>query len=579
MIEKLLTFSDLQHFIAIKFCFFAFLIASIVVLYKKWNPFWILFLAAGFSSCAYSIFAHGAYLPLFGLKADEITLAAMYNTFAHAGFFKDFSYHTLPPFYPPLFFWIFSIPGKFFHWNGIQIMKVASAVSIALFPLLIYAVQKIYSMSTKLEENEKLPNKISWILAPLFFYAVMDWDAIIGKPYEVISAALCVLWVVYLVQDVFYKRLNWKRILVYGLCGGVLFMTYYLWLIFGAVAVTLLGLFVKKQDQKYFYSRLVLVGGCALLVATPYLVPLVLAYHQFGSENWQIGFFVLEKMHVVLNFLDFTSWRGMFLLGGFMTLLAYRNNLYIRTLLCLFLTAYIWYLMGLTTLMGFMAPMQEFKGFDFFLRMILSFAVAFGAVELWKYIETKTTNKHWQQPVLLLGICILSMQLLFGNFIDNPAIQARRLENKTLRPTLLQLIGFLQKGQFQTLHPLTLSSGVTEISAFVPLNQVLYYNQFNSHPGAIFSNRKQFVDSIQYAKTPKDFYALLAHSPYGAIEQLILFQNKGKDFYEVYLYVDDFPHGAKEQVITFKKSLVAEPYFKKAYENYEFVIFELNKSL
>jgi len=288
------------------------------------------------------------------LQGDEVTIAAMYNTFAHVSFFSDFSYHNLPPFYPPLFFWIFALPGRLLDWNGVQMAKIASAVSMAVFPILVYGVQKWYQKMTPDHDSKKfLPSNIAFFLAPLFVLVFIDWDAFILKPYEVISAFLAVLWTVYLGMDLYFKRLTWKRLAVYGVCGGILFLTYYLWLVFGAVALALFGLFIQKQNQVYYYSRIFFVGVIMLAVASPYIIPLAISYSEHGSQNFQIAYFVFQNAKFQAAMFEFFSWRGFLMLGGLVTLLIFRHITYIRLLIAFLLSSYLWYFLGLTSLSFF----------------------------------------------------------------------------------------------------------------------------------------------------------------------------------------------------------------------------------
>jgi hypothetical protein len=137
----LFTFAAIQGFILVKACFFAFLILGVVGVYKKWKPVYFLLLLGGLSSLAYIFLVRGTALPLWGLKGDEITIAAMYETFAHARWWGDFAYAHLPPFYPPLWFWLFGIIERVRDLNGVQIGKIASVATIAVYPIVFYFLQ------------------------------------------------------------------------------------------------------------------------------------------------------------------------------------------------------------------------------------------------------------------------------------------------------------------------------------------------------------------------------------------------------------------------------------------------------
>jgi len=570
---SLLNFSDLQHIIGARFCLLLFVVIGVFLIYKKQKP-WIFLMATGtLSAAAYLVFVDNLPLMFWGLQGDEVTIAAMYNTFAHVSFFSDFSYHNLPPFYPPLFFWIFALPGRLLDWNGVQMAKIASAVSMAVFPILVYGVQKWYQKMTPDHDSKKfLPSNIAFFLAPLFVLVFIDWDAFILKPYEVISAFLAVLWTVYLGMDLYFKRLTWKRLAVYGVCGGILFLTYYLWLVFGAVALALFGLFIQKQNQVYYYSRIFFVGVIMLAVASPYIIPLAISYSEHGSQNFQIAYFVFQNAKFQAAMFEFFSWRGFLMLGGLVTLLIFRHITYIRLLIAFLLSSYLWYFLGLTSLFFFEASNQEFKGFYYLDRTILAIALAYGIERLWNYVENKNYTYEWKQPALLLGLFFLSTQMIFGFFLNDPVALHRRTASTQLDGNIISLSQFLKQNPLAA-EKMVLQAGIPQLLAFTPLNNFLYYNAHNSHPAATFSKREDWVVAMSFAKSPEEFAKLAGQSPYGTIQRFIFYKNNA-DQYELYYNVDNFPQGGVSKVIRISKKLLADSHFQKVYENEKFIVFD-----
>lgn len=571
-----LNFSDLQHIIGVRFCLLLFLILGVFFIYKK-KPLWLFLLMTGIlASISYFIFVDDLPLMFWGVQGDEVTIAAMFNTFAHTSFFSDFSYHNLPPFYPPLFFWIFALPGRIFDWNGIQMAKMASGISIAVFPILTYLIQKWYQKTTPQDEkNDFSPSNITFFLAPLFVFLFIDWDAFILKPYEAITAFLSIIWVVYLGLDAYYKRLSVKRILVYGISGGILFLTYYLWLVFGAIAFSLFALQnIKKQDQWYYYGRLFIIASVVFLVATPYIIPLILSFREFGSQNFQISYFVFPNAKFQAVMFEFFSWRGLLLLGGFISLIVFRHLLYIRLLISFLLSSYIWYFIGLASLFFYGASNQEFKGFYFIDRIILAISVAYGIERLWKYFEAKKFAYDWKRPLLLLGLFFLSTQMIFGFFLNDPVALHRRYASTQLDGEIVKLSQFLKQNPLPNEDALVLQAGIPQLLAFVPVNNFLYYNAHNSHPAATFSLREDYIVALGYAKGSEHLSVLASTTPYGAIGRFVFFKNTDSENYHLYYNVDNFPQGGISKVHTLPKKLFVEPHFQKIYENNKFIVFD-----
>lgn len=578
--SEFFTFSDLQHIIGVKFCLILFLLFGVIAIFKKWKPIIFLCVTSILAAVAYAIFINDLGLMFWGLAGDEITIAAMYETFAHGSLFSDFAYAHLPPFYPPLFFWIFALIGKFMDWNGVQIAKFASFISIALFPLIIYYIQAWYWKPFGFTQGQGdkrdiiASNKIMWMLAPLIVWVFVDPDAMILKPYEVITASLSILWIVFLLRDLKNKNYSWKRLLCYGITGGLLFMMYYLWLVIGAIAIALSGLFVAKKDQLWFYEKLILTAILVLIVASPYLIPLILSYQKYGAENWQFILMYAKSIAYHAQMFEYFSWRGILMLLGFVSLLFFWKKTFIRSLLFIFIASYVWQAMGFATIFFFETPIQESKGFYFINRTVLAFALSYGIVWIWNYLDRKNLQFNWRQSIAVIGLVFLSTQMIFGFFADDPVAQIRRVESRGPRKTIVELIGFLQKDEKQDKRILTLHAGISELHAFLPMNAFIYFNQHNSHPASNFSARKAYVDWLATASSPEEFYILASDTWFGSIDRLVLFKKPESDFYPVYFHLDNFPNGAKDEQVHIKKNLIARPYFELVFENDEFVVWD-----
>jgi galactan 5-O-arabinofuranosyltransferase len=574
----LLTSTDLQALILVRVCLFFFVIMGISMIYRWKSSVGFLIGTGILSALSYLAFVDDMGALLWGLQGDEVTIAAMYQTVASHSFWSDFAYHHLPPFYPPLFFWIFGYIGRIYEWNGIQIAKFSAAITIALLPILLYAVQRWYTRVTTVTEEEKkwIPGVVTAFLFPLCIYVVIDWDAIIMKPYQVSAAALSILWTMYVGQDAYYRRLTIRRIMVYGVGGGILFMTYYLWLVFGVLALVLFALTVPRTNQWYYYGRLAFVGVLVLVCASPFIVPLALSYREFGTENFQLGYFTFENMRLEAVMFELFSWRGMVLLGGFIALIHYRRATHIRILLSFFLSSYVWYAIGLFGLLFFAASNQEFKGFYFPDRTILALGFAYGVERWWRYIDGEVRLRGWKKTMQIVGLVFLATQMFFGFFVNNPEIIERRHYSRVVDPYIQGVAEFMSRNPVSD-GDMVLHAGIAQLYALVPINTFVYHLQHNSHPAARFSDRMLYLEEIARASTSEEFYHLLTETPYGSIGRLIFFLDHGQEGYTIYYDRDNFPHAGKMYTITIKKELFEGSGIEKVYENDRFVVFDVKK--
>jgi hypothetical protein len=574
-----LSLHDIELILMIKLCLVGFFLLGIVSLWRKWHPM-VFLIGTGILVCvSYLLLVNDLGLTFWGLRGDEVTLVAMFEMFAHGSFFSDFAFPELVPWYPPLFFWFFAIPGRIFNWNGVLMVKASVAATFLVFPAFVYLVQAWYWKSVKSYKKQMriTPGKIAWMLVPLLTFVFTDWDAFILKPYEILAAAGSVMWIAYLLNDLHHNIWSKKRLAVYAVSGGVLFMTYYLWLIFGAIAVACSGLFVPKKQQWKFYSRLIILAVLTLLVAIPYLGPLVALYHQTGTENWAVAFMSMRGLALYAAMIQWFSWRGILLLLGFIALIWYRKNVYMRSLLLLFIAGHIWQVMGWTTILLFTAPLQEFKPFDFYHFMILAFALAFGIERVYLLAQKKYPSVEWRIIAGTVGLVFLSVHMIFGNFIDDPVVQERRLESRWLRDPVSELVTFLQENSGEFPGPKVVGPGAGEIHGFVPLNMYIYFNQHNNHPATRFSEKKVLLELLAEETDPEVFYNTARDIHFGPIDRFVLFKGAEDDeTYRAYFHVDIFPRGAKGDWIAFPKSVFEDnTYFTRVYENDGFVVFDL----
>lgn len=564
-----LTYIDLQHFIGVKLCLIIFVVFGIWGMYKKYKPVYFLSLFGITLSASYYIFVKDLGLMFWGLKGDEITIAAMYQKFAHGGFWSDFSYSHLPPFYPPLFFWIGAVFGRFLDWNGIQMAKFMSFATMLIFPLFFYLVQKLYWSNTT--KTQYAPGRIAWMIGAILLFIVIDDDAIITKPYELISASLTILWTAFLLRDSYYGNWNFKKIMLYGMSGGILFMLFYFWFFLAAIGVGVFHLFTKFEGRLKSWAHYLGVGLLTLLISSPFWFPLALSYTRLGSENWQAGYFLLSGISVEEIQISFGVSSLVFLIG-FVCLLAYRQRSYIRALLSLFASSYIWQVMGMLTILIMASPIQESKGFYFFNRSILALACAYGLERLWLRLKDKGYAQLWLKPAMMLGIVIVASEVFFGTFSDIEIVQQMRKEARAPRNEIVHLVDYLSLYDLD--KTITLHSGITELYAFLPVNDFLYYNMNNSHPAAGFSERMLVVEDMARAQSSQELCAIVRNNPIVPIDRIILFKRYGGNAYLLYYHVDNFPQVNAEKTVAIPKQLFDSSEFETVYESDEFIVFE-----
>jgi len=561
--ELVLSSTEIWQLAVIKLLFYLFIAIGIFCFFYFRKPIVFILLISGFLSASYAVLVWHSQLPWWGLQGDEVFVTAFLVKVISGRFFSDFFHTNFPPFYPALYYWLIGGIGYFLKISSIKTAQLGVAITLFLTPLIVYLVQKYYSRFTP----RQLFAPWQAVLTTALVFIVYDWTAIILKPYEFFSAVLIVLWAVFLLNDFYFKNLNYKRLIIYGIFGGILFLFYYFWFLPVALAILFFKIF-SQVDSKYFWPRIILTGILILIVSLPFILPLLLSYLPNGSENWVPLFFIAEDLNLYLPFLSFSIF-GFLTLVGLISIIFYWRYPVFRALGFLLLAGYFWQFLNLISLIFWQVSILPGKPFLFLGGAILMIAAGFG---LSQFILEKIPSDQNKKFLFILGWIILATQLLGGTFIDSPAVRHQLIEIKRpLREEFLNLIDELKK--IESIENLTiLSSGIPQISAYLPLNYYISYNMHFSHPAANFIKRYEFLADLAIAKNADEFYQKFKNSPYEPINALLFF--KTENYYPMHFWLDYYPLGGVEQELKIPAHLISEQYFAKVFEDKYFVFYK-----
>lgn len=533
---------------------------------RRWLP--LAAMTAGALVALAALFYRGTPALWFRLGGDEQYVTAFYQRVISEGFGLDFSYPHLPPFYPPLYFYLIGSLAAPLALTGVAAAKLGGVVAIALAPLAVWLGRRAYR-----DDDPLLAQPSFWLLAVVLSFAVFDFPAILNKPYEFISAIGVLLWYAVLQQRLRDNgRLPFGQVVAFGAVGALLATTYYFWLLIAAVAV-LVGCPWASRARWRYLAPWALVGAVTLALSAWYWWPLAASYAQYGMENWQPAFFVIADLEWFPR-LEVATWSFWQYLGLF-GLLYFRRRPLPRRCLELLAGAYLWQVASLLSVVVGDSPMQASRGFIYLGKIVLAFGAAY-AVTHWiaaarsaaaglGHVADVLRERFAGLPAALrlrtrwllawLGVCL---SLPFGLWLDAAAVPAHLQEMRQADPTVAALLPYFRQ------HPeaaeLTTLSFVPKLSAFTPLHLYVNHNQHFSHPAANFSRRLRYLERLASARTPAEFARRFQReNPFEPIEQIILYEEGGN--YLLYFWLDDYPNGGREEVIRWPARLITEPYF------------------
>ncbi|TSC77318.1 MAG: arabinofuranosyltransferase [Parcubacteria group bacterium Gr01-1014_31] len=511
-------------------------------------------------------------LPFGGLQGDEALTTAFYQRVITDGIGHDLTYAKLPAFYPPL--WFYSIGGiaRMFGLTGVGAAKLAGVIASLVIPLLSWWFWR----TVRRDSDGPIANPLFPLLLTLTPFLAVDFPSVLAKPYEFASALGVLLWFTVVRRFLAGSERQLLHMLAIGVLGAALFTTYYLWFVMVGIAVLT---FLPWRNPRSLARELVswgAIGGVVALGSLWYWWPLAASYVRHGMENWQPAFFIASD----LNFfppVEFTP-RSAWLWVGLVALVAYRRRPLIRPALQLLLGCYVWQAVTLVATMFGDAPFQGARGFTFFGEIILAYGAAYG-LTVWIAGSAPAQGFTRVAAVLrerfsaavpqtgatkfLLAWIAIAVSLPFGLWLDQESTAVRLAAVRQGSVTAARFADY-----FRT-HPedakRTALSFFPPLQAQVALPQFISYNQHYSHPAARFSERLRYLRILALAKTPAQFSEWFHRkNVFDPIEQLILYGDG--DDYLLYLWLDDYPNGGREEVIRWPKRLIAEPYFRQVPE-------------
>lgn len=462
----------------------------------------------------------------FGTQGDELFIVAQLTQYMTGDLFSDFYYHHLPPFYPPLYFWLTGIISSFIASNAIGAMKIGLLV-LAL-PLFFGGSYFVFSYFFK---KDSLQTHLWWWLASITLYLIwIDLPEFITKPYEIIPAFITTPVIIWLVSDG-YKEKQYLKTFVAGVIGGLSFLMYYFWWILFAPFVSIIFLIhtVRARSLRPL-THLVVFGGTTTIIALPYLLPLLTAWVRYGMENWQALHLVLDDFNLWLPFFE-PSLHGIIALLGIIGFILYRAVPYLRVALGIFLLGYLYQALNYLSYLLGGGTGQPSKPFLFLGGACLTLSAA--------YVLVRISQRYTYARIPLAALMLGALMASYGVFWFNPQTQAlylkaqRPVRHAHLAQTLVATVPDYATRTW-------LSSGAPEIHVFIPLKYALAHNAHFSHQASLFSQRLKLVQQAVDASSPQEFNKALTLLD---VDSLLLYYDSTTHTYPLFFWVDNRPHG------------------------------------
>jgi galactan 5-O-arabinofuranosyltransferase len=500
-----------------------------------------------------------------GGQGDEVFVAAFLSRVLNGEFFSDFYYHGLPPFYPPLYFWVTGLLSKWFVVSAVGAGKIGVLAALFAWWLAPFFIGKLFNSKwfSHGEKNVKL-SWWFWFLVPTLFFVLLDFDSIILKPYETLPAMLCVLFIGAFASMLAWDKWKMRHYLLVGVFGGVLFLSYYFWW-FILIPVMFVLVLLQKEKRKNIL-RVLGIGTVMFVVASVYLVPLLFSFAD-GVENWQAIFFIPSDFWTFVPWSDL-SLRGVIVLFGLFGLIRYSENPFVKANLLVLVAAYAYQLVNVVLFLVGGKPIQAAKPFLFLATAALCVGASATMILLFKFLSHRLDARSYKTIVTVVVIVFLSLMPQIC-FFDNPKV-LQQIETDLQEKGDLYLAQNIKKTVPDWNERNWLTSGTAGLNVYLPIHYFLAHNPHFSHQASRYSQRMERVQRLASVDSPERFVKITDEQP--QIDALLFFKDPSVRTYPLFFWEDNYPNGGKEIRFDIDPNLVSEKFWAKTHEDNDWII-------
>ncbi|MBP9802243.1 hypothetical protein KBC40_01485 [Patescibacteria group bacterium] len=551
---------------------FAFIFFGLYFIWRKKSVTYWLYLTAAVVILFYWVLAKDLQTMFWGNVGDEMFILAYLSKVLLGNFGHDFYYDWLPQFYPPLYFWLTGILAKPIAVNAIGAAKIGILGTLFIWLVGAFYYQKFWWEKIyryKFKFDSILEKAWFWYLYPVIYFVSLDFDAIILKPYEAVSALFGILLLVFFARAIWQANWPKKYYLFFGISAGLVFLTFYFWfVIFIPVALALIYFSKNKKDN---FKRLAIISSIALAPALLFVGPLLWSYLKYGLDTAQATHFVAGDFFSFLAWQNFSLKALLSLLGLTGIFLFYKKSA-IKSAALVLIFSFAYQIINFILFISGFKPIQASKPFYFLATAALSLSASYLLIYVYQKYLSKV-SKRYLMTILSVSFILLSGLLPHFSFIDQPEI-LQQIE-KDLRPANEAVLSQDLKNVVADYQSRTwLSTGPAALNAYIPMSYYLANAVHFSHHSALFTRRWQELEDLTQASSSFEFMKLIDQGEPRKIDSLLFYNDTSNAEHYVFdFWVDNYPNGGRNQKIYLAKDLISEEDWNLVYNKNNWLIF------
>ncbi|MCB2230845.1 arabinofuranosyltransferase [bacterium] len=465
---------------------------------KAW---WIVLSCSAWGLVTSAIFFHGAPFAFNGYGGDQAFRIAMilkFKTFAVPG---DFYYKDLPPFYPPVLYWLLAMIAQIASVNAHTMMKFGTELIYLCSPVALFLIWR------------KLVTPIQASLVALFAVVFLSFGkaAPLVAPHAFLSNSFFIPWWLYYVERVGAPRTTRGFYLTGGVIGALLFMTYYFPFFIGGFLLFIRLLFDRPGKllaagrTAFSWRSALTVLALSAVFSSIFWGPLLWSFVTIGYNSAQQEWHHLNSPGIDFLFVQF-SLGGLAYLAALLYAVRRHRIPIFRGFLLLTGTVLVFHLIG--SILGVLdKPVNLIKASEFI-------ALAGGSL-IGLTAASYVRKARWQRPrTLLIPSLILAVFIAMlhqvNEYAKQPAI-------RNARSAGVPTFGLDKQEMIERTGSVFLARE-DKLYTFYPVYAFFSINQHYSHPAAQYEQRLDLLDALQSVHDPYVFNLALRENRYDRID-------------------------------------------------------------
>ncbi len=462
---------------------------------------------------------------------------AMAAHFKHFWGNSDFNYQGLSNFYPFLYQYIVGKAAWALSIPPYTALKHSVMIAAAFLPFLIYASWK------KLAEPST-----AFLISALSIFSTYHF--LLYKPYEALTLVFIFPWWWIHIEE---GSKSFKKVLMGGFLGGLIFATYYLWffplllLIVAELIYSAANLKALRPWWREWRGRLEVLLFTALF-SSFFWLPYALDLITKGGISLQNKWFKAKHLIPFVPLSSFSLEGVLSLLGLLFVVYASKHSIFARRTGKLILTLYSIILIS-DLLVLVKNPLPNFR-----LNQMLLFVYMLGFAFAWKEAGSFELRLR-QRSSLAFSLVLFSLVLL-----RLPEVRNEKLFHLSSASSVLNLE---QRKDLRAIYGKTVLNLPPRVLIFIPAKKFIAHNPFYSHPSAHLGKRLAFLYLLQFSQRPSFFFFALRNNNFSSVEYIYLKNN----FLQIKALYENFLHRKMFSEYKFKYEFISRQKLRPLFRN------------